>query len=114
MARWASDTYTTVETSVVDELSALLDSRIKLRTCPLLLEVEAWRAACCGLPRIAHLIAGCCGFKIDSNGDYYERPANVPLGQDERVVDLSPIRGRMEQIILSLDPAGVLWTMSRA
>jgi hypothetical protein len=114
MARRASDTYTTIEESAVAELSALLDSHIKLRTCPLLLEVEAWRAACCGLPRIAHLVAGRSGFKIDCVGDYYERPANVPLGQDERVVDLSPIRARMEQIIHALDPAGVLWTMARA
>jgi hypothetical protein len=113
MARRA-DLYSTVEASVVDDLTPILAEHIRLFTCPLFLDADHWRKVCCGLPRIAHLVAGRCGFKLNSDGTYFERPANLPLGKEERGVDIYPIRRRIEAVIHSLDPAGVLWTMKAA
>lgn len=115
MARRANpDTYSTVESSVVDEVADILSDHIRLFTAPLFMDADDWRTVCCGLPRVAHLVAYRCGFRLDAAGEYFERKPNLPLGKEERGVDLCPIRRRIESVIHSLDPAGVLWTMKSA
>lgn len=114
MARKAnSSTYSTVEASVVAELSCMLNEHIALATCPLFMDAQDWRKVCCGLPRIAHLVAGECGFKLDKTGDNYERRAPLPLGKEERGVGLNTLLDRFAAIIHVLDPAGVLWAMAK-
>lgn len=115
MARKAnSDTYSTVEASVVAELSGVLKEHIALATCPLFMDAQDWCKVCCGLPRIAHLVAGECDFRLDKTGYTYERRAPLPLGKEERGVGLNTLRDRFAAIIHALDPAGVLWTMAKA
>jgi hypothetical protein len=111
MTRRVNDLYSTVESSTVDELAELLAAHIKLRTSPLFIDVEHWRGVCLGLNRIAHLVATKCGFRIDAQCEYYNRPSNLPLGKPSEGVDLYPIRGRVGSIIHAQDPSGVLWTL---
>lgn len=116
MARRASnDTYTTVESSVVTELTELLGETIALQTCtPLFLDAHEWREMCQYLPRVAHLVARECGFRLEGNGDYYTRRANLPLGREERGVDLTQIKDRVRAVIDTLDPKGILNAMQVA
>ena len=113
MARRAShDTYTTVESSVVKELNELLHETIALNLAtPLFIDAAEWREMCQNLPRVAHLAARECGFRLEGNGDYYTRKANLPLGRDEREVDLSKIAGRVRAVLDALDPKGDLLSM---
>lgn len=112
MAPRGTDPYTTIESSVVDELSEILSAHIRLQTAtPLFMCAAAWRACCLGLPRLAHLVAYRCGFRLDSSGEYFDRRPNLPLAREERGVDLLPIRRRIAAVIDSLDPAGVLLAM---
>lgn len=109
MARRASDTFTTVESSVVTEISELLAEAIARHVgTPLYLDAHEFREMCQYLPRVAHLAARACGFRLEGNGDYYTRQANLPLGREEREVDLSQITGRVRAVLDALDPKGVL------
>ncbi|MES2666100.1 MAG: hypothetical protein V4712_08370 [Pseudomonadota bacterium] len=115
MARRASDTYSTVEASAVDELAEILAGAIAPNVAtPLFMDAYEWRAVCQNLPRVAHLVAGRNGFKLNADGEYYERPANLPLGHLEDGVDLSQIAGRIGAVLDALDPKGVLNVMQVA
>lgn len=112
MARRADDTYSTVESSVVDDVAEILGEAIARDVgTPLFLDAYDWRAVCQNLPRIAHLAAGRNGFKLNADAEYYERRANLPLGRMEDSVDLSQIAGRVRGVIDALDPKGVLFVM---
>ncbi|GGH63155.1 hypothetical protein GVY41_18985 [Frigidibacter albus] len=109
MAHRASDTYSTIESSVVTEVAALLADTIHLNVhIPLIIELYEWQEVCANLPRVAYLAARQNGFKLDVSGEFFERKPDQILGLMELEVKTGPIRERVRAIIFNLDPGGML------
>ncbi len=104
-----SDAFSTIESSVVGEVAALLAETIKLDVhIPLFIELFEWQEVCANLPRVAYLAARQCGFKLDDSGEFFDRRPDQHLKLLDLEVKTAPIRDRVQAIIFNLDPAGIL------
>lgn len=109
MARRSTDTYTTIEESVVKEVSEILGELFALKIAtPLTMDADHWREVCQNCPRVAHLTAGRNGFKLDAGGVNYVRKPNLPLGHAPLELDPDEIAGPVSAVMNALDPKGIL------